>query len=226
MATETELAAEYERLFSEIAAWTAGGRSVDMSRSYIRDDVTYDPMSVSPAGRFAVLAWRLPPPSRIFAYLRPDAMESRFGPMCRCDVRDGGRPDTYWTSHNSMAALAGLYGTTVNRTIGSVKAEPAVSTWIPMSVPGDVAALAKLLEELNECGSAAARCLAQGIDGREPTTGKPNRQWLEDEIADVRALCDVVVNRFRLDIDGDRKRRKFMHKTAWLKALDEGKETH
>ena len=41
-----------------------------------------------------------------------------------------------------------------------------------------------------------------------------------------RALCDIAVNRFRLDIDGDRERRKFAHKTAWLKALDEEKDTH
>jgi hypothetical protein len=34
--------------------------------------------------------------------------------------------------------------------------------------------LGKQLEELNELGSATARCIIQGIEGREPVTKKPS----------------------------------------------------
>jgi hypothetical protein len=47
--------------------------------------------------------------------------------------------------------------------------------------------LGKQLEELNELGSATARCIIQGIDGREPVTKKPNREWFMEEVADVYA---------------------------------------
>ncbi len=71
--------------------------------------------------------------------------------------------------------------------------------WHPMSDPQDVKTLGKALEEVSELGSALARCLIQGIGEREPVTGKLNRQWLEEEIADVRANIDLVVDRFKLD---------------------------
>lgn len=53
--------------------------------------------------------------------------------------------------------------------------------------PPEVKILGKLLEELGELQSAAARCLIQGMDEREPVTGKQNRLWLQEELADVDA---------------------------------------
>lgn len=71
--------------------------------------------------------------------------------------------------------------------------------WFPLTERLDLAHLGKLNEELNECGAAIARCIIQGIDECEPVTGKINRQWLEDEIADVLANIELVRERFKLD---------------------------
>lgn len=76
-------------------------------------------------------------------------------------------------------------------------AEP--SPWHPMTDPVDLKHLGKFAEELSECGSAVARCIIQGIDEREPSTGEVNRDWLQKEIADVIANLELVAERFNLD---------------------------
>jgi NTP pyrophosphatase (non-canonical NTP hydrolase) len=73
--------------------------------------------------------------------------------------------------------------------------------WHPMADPVDIKHLGKLAEELGELSAAVARCLIQGINEAEPTTGKINRAWLEEEIADVIANIGLVVERFKLDTD-------------------------
>jgi hypothetical protein len=99
----------------------------------------------------------------------------------------------------------------------------ALNPWRPMSNPLDLKHLGKLIEELNEAGSAASRCLIQGIDEREPITGKLNREWLEDELADVMANIDLVVARFGLDRLRmmDRAGRKKTHLKGWHSMLDD-----
>lgn len=87
----------------------------------------------------------------------------------------------------------------------------ALNPWVPMKDALDLKHLGKLAEEVNELGSATARCMIQGIDEKEPVTGKVNRRWLEEEIADVRANLALVEKHFGLDtgfIDSraDRKR--------------------
>ncbi len=82
--------------------------------------------------------------------------------------------------------------------------------WHPMSDPVDLKTIGKLLEEtseLTECAAslgklsaAAARCLIQGVDARHPVTGKINRLWLQDEIADVIANIHLTIERFDLDL--------------------------
>lgn len=74
-----------------------------------------------------------------------------------------------------------------------------VSPWVPETEPRKVKSMGKALEELGECQSAIARCLIQGLDAREPVTGKPNREWLEEEIADARAMLSELVHEFNLD---------------------------
>lgn len=74
-----------------------------------------------------------------------------------------------------------------------------MNPWRPMRDPLDLKHLGKLGEELNEAGAAVARCIIQGIDEAEPVTGKVNREWLEDEIADVMANIRLVANHFGLD---------------------------
>lgn len=72
------------------------------------------------------------------------------------------------------------------------------SPWHPMSDAVDLKHLGKLAEELSEAGAAVARCIIQGIDEAEPVTGKINRQWLQDELADVQANIGLVIERFKL----------------------------
>lgn len=91
-----------------------------------------------------------------------------------------------------------------------------VSPWQPITDPLHLKLLGKLLEELNEAGSAAARCLIQGMDGAEPDTGKVNREWLEDELADVMANISLVAAGF--EMDWDRMNARIARKRANLQA--------
>jgi len=111
------------------------------------------------------------------------------------------------------------------------KEEPPVNTskgegflkhsnpWHPMTNPVDLAHIGKLLEELNECGSAAARCQIQGIDESEPETGELNRAWLKKEIADVIANIELVEERFNLGRLTDRVEAKKKHLRNWHKKI-------
>jgi NTP pyrophosphatase (non-canonical NTP hydrolase) len=74
-----------------------------------------------------------------------------------------------------------------------------VSGWHPMSDPVDLKHMGKLLEELGEAVAAGARCLIQCIDQCEPVTGKPNKEWLEEELSDVITNINLVCHRFGLD---------------------------
>lgn len=87
--------------------------------------------------------------------------------------------------------------------------------WHPMSEPVAVKHLGKLAEELSELGAAVARCLIQGIDEAEPVTGKINRRWLEEELADVIANIDLVTEYFGLDPMLARQMRKKQHLRQW-----------
>jgi NTP pyrophosphatase (non-canonical NTP hydrolase) len=97
------------------------------------------------------------------------------------------------------------------------------SPWQPIKLPLHLALLGKLLEELNECGSAASRCIIQGVDECEPVSGKSNREWLEDEIADVTAGIALISERFDLNHDRIFKRvvRKMAHLRQWHVMLED-----
>ncbi|WP_332763883.1 hypothetical protein [Phenylobacterium sp.] len=73
-----------------------------------------------------------------------------------------------------------------------------LNPWEPTTDPLDLAILGKLIEEQSELGSAAARCIIQGFEQHEPITGKPNRVWLTEEIADTLANIDKVIEHFGL----------------------------
>lgn len=96
-------------------------------------------------------------------------------------------------------------------------ATPARNPWHPMADSVDLKHLGKLGEELGECSAAVSRCLIQGIDKAEPVTGKPNREWLEDEIADVAANMELVAARFGLDKEriAERAQRKVAQLRTW-----------
>ena len=73
--------------------------------------------------------------------------------------------------------------------------------WHPITDVIDLKHLGKLGEECNELGAAISRAIIQGMDGVNPDTGKINRNWIEDEIADVLANTWLVRVRFNLDHD-------------------------
>lgn len=75
------------------------------------------------------------------------------------------------------------------------------SPWHPITDSVDLKHLGKLAEELGEACAAVSRCIIQGIDEEEPITGKSNREWLENELADVMANINLVSLRFGLDED-------------------------
>lgn len=95
------------------------------------------------------------------------------------------------------------------------------SPWQPISNQVHLAILGKSQEELGECVTVIGRCIIQGLDGKDPETGKVNIRWLEEEIADVRALSSLMIGHFGLDVERIRIRaqRKLDHKRAWLKLI-------
>lgn len=92
---------------------------------------------------------------------------------------------------------------------------PSVNPWHPMADPVDLKHLGKLLEELGECTAAASRCLIQGMDEREPTTGEVNRDWLAKEMSDVAAQFALIYERFGVGVDRARADRKIEQCRAW-----------
>lgn len=86
-------------------------------------------------------------------------------------------------------------------TLGALHVGPDIepSPWVPMSKPRDISVIGKNLEELGEGVAALARALIQGMDGTEPSTGKSNRQWVQEELSDVRTTADLTVEHFDLD---------------------------
>lgn len=101
----------------------------------------------------------------------------------------------------------------------------ALNPWMPMTRPLDLKHLGKLGEEVCEAGAAIFRCIIQGIEESEPVTGKPNREWLEDEIADALANIDLVCEHFSLDAARIQRRidRKKTHLRGWHSMLEDGK---
>lgn len=83
--------------------------------------------------------------------------------------------------------------------MSEIKPMAELNPWHPISDPVDLKILGKLAEELGECTAAVARCIIQGVDEAEPVTGKANRRWIEEEIADVMAAFSFVIGRFGLD---------------------------
>lgn len=100
---------------------------------------------------------------------------------------------------------------------GSKTGNDLVSPWHPITDPLDLKHLGKLAEECGELSAALARCIIQGLDEAEPVTGKVNRQWLTEEIADVIANINVVQAHFFLSHDAivDRVRRKEANLKRW-----------
>lgn len=92
-----------------------------------------------------------------------------------------------------------------------------LNPWHPITDKVQLKFLGKLLEELGELTAATSRCLIQGIDEKEPVTGKVNKEWLEEEIADVLAGIELVTNKFDLNYSKilERKSNKKIRLATW-----------
>ncbi len=113
----------------------------------------------------------------------------------------------------------GFIGCVETCPIDSADKDP--SPWTPMANLRDLKTIGKLGEETNELGSAVARSIIQGIKGVNPENGKTNEQWVMEEIADVQANIDLVVERFGLDQDAiaKRKYKKMAQLRKWHEML-------
>jgi len=100
----------------------------------------------------------------------------------------------------------------------------APSAWRPETDPVRLAILGKLLEEIGEGVSAIARCVIQGVDRSHPTTKKPNRRWLEEEVADMEAGLVILKAHFGLDqgFIAERRAVKIEHKREWHERIRRG----
>lgn len=87
--------------------------------------------------------------------------------------------------------------------------------WHPITDSVDLKHLGKLLEECGELVSALSRCLIQGINESEPITGELNKDWLENEIADVITGIQLVEKRFNLIRLEGRIAKKTKHLSQW-----------
>lgn len=98
---------------------------------------------------------------------------------------------------------------------------PSPSLWVPIDNKIILAAIGKLGEEVNECGNAIFRAIIQGLHGVDPKTDRVNLEALQDEIADVRGISDLVIKLLHLDPSaiGERAARKRAHKEQWLDML-------
>lgn len=97
-----------------------------------------------------------------------------------------------------------------------------VSTWIPTNDPILLSALGKLCEEAGELVSIISRIIIQGgLDECDPETGKSNREALQEELADVQGLSNLVANVLFLDHQGIdlRANKKYNMKAEWLEML-------
>ena len=81
-------------------------------------------------------------------------------------------------------------------------------------------ALGKACEEATELASILARCLIQGLDRSEPVTGKPNRQALFEEIADLDAAVQWLRELVQDDYDESRADRKLNGFRRWQRMLE------
>lgn len=95
--------------------------------------------------------------------------------------------------------------------------DPVASPWEPITDPKLIKILGKLGEESSELSTSIFRCLIQGLDEREPVTGKLNREWLEDEIADVMANITNTLRRLKLNEVRMQERsvRKYRYHQPW-----------
>ncbi|WP_394789098.1 hypothetical protein [Rhodoferax sp.] len=76
---------------------------------------------------------------------------------------------------------------------------PTMNKWMPTTNPLILRRMGKTGEEAGELLAVTNRVIIQGIDEIDPSSGKTNRQRLQEEIADVVAQCYCTINALSLD---------------------------
>ena len=94
----------------------------------------------------------------------------------------------------------------------------AKNPWVPTKSTKEIKVLGKLGEETGELSSAASRCIIQGIQEQVPDSKKSNKEWLEDEIADVLACSQLAIEKLNLNKERimARAEEKKFHLDDWV----------
>lgn len=106
---------------------------------------------------------------------------------------------------------------------------PEPSPWgAPVLPLAERKALGKLGEETNELGTVLFRIHLQGLDEQVPGETKTNRQWLEEELADVMATAALAVKKLNLDLEfiTERAKKKTTYLEKWYMLPDIDPEGH
>jgi hypothetical protein len=98
------------------------------------------------------------------------------------------------------------------------------SRWVPITDLVTLAHIGKAGEESAELSGILFRTIIQGIDGVDPDTGKPNLLAIQEEVADVAAMNELLIELLGLDRDAIalRMERKIAMKRVWHAMLREG----
>jgi hypothetical protein len=99
----------------------------------------------------------------------------------------------------------------------------ALNPWIPEKDPLTVAVIGKLGEECSEGSNACHRAIIQGIKASHPVTGKPNREAILEEIADIEASIflakEYLASSVELEAIRLRRANKILHLRDWLRKM-------
>lgn len=90
-----------------------------------------------------------------------------------------------------------------------------ITPWRPETDPIRLAVFGKLIEECNELGSRAARCIIQGMYGMDPDKGRENIALLREELADVQATMDILHEALQIQRMPERVYRKRAGFRVW-----------
>lgn len=71
--------------------------------------------------------------------------------------------------------------------------------WKPDADPRQARRIGKTTEEAGELIAVLARIAIQGLDAIDPSSGKSNRQRLEEEMADLYAQMELTMDYLALD---------------------------
>jgi len=100
-----------------------------------------------------------------------------------------------------------------------------ISAWMPEQDPHRLAVLGKLAEECNELAGRAVRCIIQGIDEKDPATGRTNREELAREASDVEACLEMLEARMLVSRITSRVADKYDGFKRWHGLIDAAPKT-